>query len=287
MPANEADRPGPERFGSAMREANVALKRPPAAASKNQNGKDLPPRDLHAVRLGPKVRLITPKAAPPDQASLVDFARNQGMSQDMLALLRNAARPAASADGSAMNPDPNQPGPARDVGDGSSLITAGSDAALLDAMQAAASAATQTSAQALSALAAQDAQAAQLVAQSTAQAPTQSGTAFGASDPSSDAVLGTANPGAASALNLQALFDRPLTLLPGNAGTNADISNGGNGGNGGNSGGNPPAKCRAHPLARPQTPSVRPRPCWRQVWAPTAKPAPTSPWAAMPSAAMA
>lgn len=234
MPANEADRPGPERFGSAMREANVALKRPPAAAPKNQSGKDLPPRDLHAVRLGPKVRLITPKAAPPDQASLVDFARNQGMSQDMLALLRNAARPAASADGSAMNPDPNQPGPARDVGDGSSLITAGSDAALLDAMQAAASAATQTSAQALSALAAQDAlaaHAAQLVAQSTAQAPTQSGTAFGASDPSSDAALGTANPGAASALNLQALFDRPLTLLPGNAGTNADISNGGNGGN--------------------------------------------------------
>lgn len=246
MPANEADRPGPERFGSAMREANVALKRPPAAAPKNQSGKDLPPRDLHAVRLGPKVRLITPKAAPPDQASLVDFARNQGMSQDMLALLRNAARPAASADGSAMTPDPNQPGLARDGGDGSSLSTAGSDAALLDAMQAAASAATQTSAQALSALAAQDAlaaQAAQLV-QSAAQTNTQptaqptaqwtgaqSGTAFGASDLSSDAVPGTANPGAASALNLQALFDRPLTLLPGNAGTNADINNSGNGGN--------------------------------------------------------
>ena len=72
-----------------MREANVALKRPNTAAPKNQGGKDSPPRDLHAVRLGPKVKLITPKAAPPDQASLVDFARNQGMSQDMLALLRS------------------------------------------------------------------------------------------------------------------------------------------------------------------------------------------------------
>ena len=237
-PTREADRPAPERFGSAMREAKVALKRPNTAAPKNQGGKDSPPRDLHAVRLGPKVKLITPKAAPPDQASLVDFARNQGMSQDMLALLRNAARPAASPDGSAMNPDANQAGLTQEGGDGSAPSTAGSDAALLDAMQAAAAAASQISAQALSALAAQDAlaaQAAQLVAQSTAQQTAQqtaqSGTPIDASAPSSAAVLGAANPGAANALNLQALFDRPLKLLPGNTGdtaSNADNSNGRN-----------------------------------------------------------
>ena len=237
-PTREADRPAPERFGSAMREAKVALKRPNTAAPKNQGGKDSPPRDLHAVRLGPKVKLITPKAAPPDQASLVDFARNQGMSQDMLALLRNAARPAASPDGSAMNPDANQAGLTQEGGDGSAPSTAGSDAALLDAMQAAAAAANQISAQALSALAAQDAlaaQAAQLVAQSTAQQTAQqtaqAGTPIDASAPSSAAALGAANPGSASAINLQALFDRPLQLLPGNAGdaaTNADNSNGRN-----------------------------------------------------------
>jgi flagellar hook-length control protein FliK len=231
-PTREADRPAPERFGSAMREANVALKRPNTAAPKNQGGKDSPPRDLHAVRLGPKVKLITPKAAPPDQASLVDFARNQGMSQDMLALLRNAARPAASPDGSAMNPDANQAGLTQDGGDGSALSTAGSDAALLDAMQAAAAAANQTSAQALSALAAQAAQlVAQSTAQQTAQQTAQAGTPIDASAPSSALVLGAANPGSASAINLQALFDRPLQLLPGNAGdaaTNADNSNGRN-----------------------------------------------------------
>lgn len=231
-PTREADRPAPERFGSAMREANVALKRPNTAAPKNQGGKDSPPRDLHAVRLGPKVKLITPKAAPPDQASLVDFARNQGMSQDMLALLRNAARPAASPDGSAMNPDANQAGLTQDGGDGSALSTAGSDAALLDAMQAAAAAANQTSAQALSALAAQAAQlVAQSTAQQTAQQTAQAGTPIDASTPSSALVLGAANPGSASAIHLQALFDRPLQLLPGNAGdaaTNADNSNGRN-----------------------------------------------------------
>ena len=71
-------------------------------------GKKLPTGDLQKFALGPNVKIITPRTPPPDEQSLLAFARAEGIDGALLELImgKKGASP-KSSDSSA--PDPVSP----------------------------------------------------------------------------------------------------------------------------------------------------------------------------------
>jgi len=90
--------PEPERergFASALEVARGAKSRQNIAAMSGKKGADqksglrsiVRKDDLQTFKLGPRVRIIAPDAPPPDEQSLLDFARSQGVDEDVIALI--------------------------------------------------------------------------------------------------------------------------------------------------------------------------------------------------------
>ena len=90
--------PEPERergFASALEVARGAKSRQNIAAMSGKKGADqkgghrsiVRKDDLQTFKLGPRVRIIAPDAPPPDEQSLLDFARSQGVDDDVIALI--------------------------------------------------------------------------------------------------------------------------------------------------------------------------------------------------------
>jgi Flagellar hook-length control protein FliK len=90
--------PEPERergFASALEVARGAKSRQNIAAISGKKGADqksglrsiVRHDDLQTFKLGPRVRIIAPDAPPPDEQSLLDFARSQGVDEDVITLI--------------------------------------------------------------------------------------------------------------------------------------------------------------------------------------------------------
>ncbi len=69
------------------------------------SGKKLPTGDLQKFALGPNVKIITPRTPPPDEQSLLDFARAEGIDGALLELIMG------KKDASPKSPDSSAPDP--------------------------------------------------------------------------------------------------------------------------------------------------------------------------------
>jgi flagellar hook-length control protein FliK len=80
---------GEKGFNAALREARQAVDRRDVAS---RSGNNLPNAHLQIIALGPRVQIITPDTPPPDEQSLLAFARSQGIDESLIQRILENAR---------------------------------------------------------------------------------------------------------------------------------------------------------------------------------------------------